>query len=59
MFGYPTVRTLAQYLSQDPGDGEKSTAQESTTRAKSRREAMALRHKQRRRARRPNANDGQ
>jgi amino acid adenylation domain-containing protein len=47
MFRYPTIRTLSEYLSQDSGDDSQITTQESVDRAKTRREAMARRRRQR------------
>jgi amino acid adenylation domain-containing protein len=48
MFRFPTIRTLAQYLIQDFGDGDQITIQKSTDRAQTRRAAMLRRQQYRR-----------
>jgi amino acid adenylation domain-containing protein len=51
MFRFPTIRTLTQYLSQDPGNGDQITIQKSADRAKTRREAMLRQQQHRQKAR--------
>jgi amino acid adenylation domain-containing protein len=45
MFRFPTIRALTQYLSQDGGDGDQITSQDSVDRAKARRGAMLRRQR--------------
>jgi amino acid adenylation domain-containing protein len=47
LFRFPTIRTLSQYLGQTSKDGDQHTIQESSDRAKARRETI-MRRKQRR-----------
>jgi amino acid adenylation domain-containing protein len=48
MFRFPTIRALTQYLSQEGDDGDQTTSQDSTDRAKARRGAMLRRQRRRR-----------
>jgi hypothetical protein len=51
LFRHPTIRALAQFISQDVGDDGRSTVGETVDRAQSRREAMIQRRQRRQRAR--------
>jgi len=45
MFRFPTIRTLTEYLSEDSGNGGKTTVPKSVDRAKARKEAMMRRQR--------------